>query len=370
MVIAMLDSVHSYRWLQQFENEEITFFLFPSSPMRKIHPGILKLAADNGRGAADFRILPLAQIIAIPLWFADKFLDNRIRSYLVRRWRRLNSIEVVHALELQNAGYILLRAFQRYEACDKPRLMVTNWGSDIFWFQEFPRHKRKLANLMRLVDDYACECERDVELARRLGFMGQVMPVIPNSGGFPPSVFLATPGNHRAVIAVKGYQGWVGRAVLALEAIEQISDEIRPFHVVVYSANWVTIRKARQVRKRTGLRITIFRKGALTHDEMLSLFSESLIYVGVSLSDGISTSLLEAMAMGAIPVQTSTACCDEWFDGSGVKVPDFAKSTIASAILQGLKLAKNPSNAEENRKIILARASEGAVRPQALEFYR
>lgn len=369
MVIAMLDSVHAYRWLKQFENEEIAFFLFPSSPMRKVHPGILKLAAGNGRRSADFRIFPLARIIALPLWFADKCLDNRIRSLLVRRWLRLNSIEVVHALELQNAGYILLRAFQRHGPSERPRLMVTNWGSDIFWFQKFPKHKRKLSELMGLVDDYACECERDVELARALGFRGRVMPVIPNSGGFPPSVFLATPGNPRSVIAIKGYQGWVGRAALALEAIELISDQIRPFHVVVYSANWVTHRKVRQVRKSTGLRITVYKKGALTHEEMLSLFKESLIYVGVSLSDGISTSLLEAMAMGAIPVQTSTACCNEWFDGSGVEIPDFAKSTIASAILEGLTLAQNPSLAEENRKVILERASEGAVRPQALKFY-
>jgi glycosyltransferase involved in cell wall biosynthesis len=34
--------------------------------------------------------------------------------------------------------------------------------------------------------------------------------------------------------------------------------------------------------------------------------------VGHSLSEGISTSMLEAMAMGAIPIQTCTSCADEW----------------------------------------------------------
>ena len=40
--------------------------------------------------------------------------------------------------------------------------------------------------------------------------------------------------------------------------------------------------------------------------------------IAVSVTDGISTSMLEAMAMGAFPIQSNTACADEWFtDGVG-----------------------------------------------------
>jgi len=35
-------------------------------------------------------------------------------------------------------------------------------------------------------------------------------------------------------------------------------------------------------------------------------------YLGFSRSDGISTSFLEALTYGAYPLQTSTACIDEW----------------------------------------------------------
>jgi glycosyltransferase involved in cell wall biosynthesis len=44
---------------------------------------------------------------------------------------------------------------------------------------------------------------------------------------------------------------------------------------------------------------------------MLKHFSEARIYIGISLSDGISTSLLEAMATGCYPIQTSTSCANE-----------------------------------------------------------
>ena len=46
--------------------------------------------------------------------------------------------------------------------------------------------------------------------------------------------------------------------------------------------------------------------------EMLQNFSEARIYIGISLSDGISTSLLEALAIGSYPIQTNTSCVDEW----------------------------------------------------------
>ena len=42
--------------------------------------------------------------------------------------------------------------------------------------------------------------------------------------------------------------------------------------------------------------------------------SRARIYVGLSKSDGISTSLLEAMAMGAFPIQTGTSCASEWIE--------------------------------------------------------
>ena len=54
----------------------------------------------------------------------------------------------------------------------------------------------------------------------------------------------------------------------------------------------------------TNLRISAVPSGNLGHEEVLKLLSESEIYIGHSLSDGISTSMLEAMAMGAVPIQT------------------------------------------------------------------
>ena len=364
----MFDSVHSARWLNQFHDQKIDFLLFPSSPHRKFHPELERLL--SGSGEATFRLVPLAHYFALPLWVLDKFANNFFRGSLLKAAIRSFQPSLVHSLELQNAGYVTLRALSTGKR-KSARLLVTNWGSDIFWFQRFPKHKAKLENLLQLADVYSAECERDVVLARNLGFTGHAMPVIPNAGGFSEADF-AIPRlapSERKTIALKGYHGWVGRAKVSLEAVREMSEELQGYKIIVYSANRSVLKLAKQVSKQTGLEIKAFGKGAMSHKQVLEMFARSKLYVGLSESDGISTSMLEAMAMGAIPVQTSTACCDEWFGDSGVAVHQITVPAVKDAIRQGLELAKDPANAEKNLKTIKKKASFETVKKLALNFY-
>ena len=366
LVICMFDSIHSARWLSQFQDQDIEFLLFPSSPHRRIHKNLKSLVAGNS--AASYKLFPLSRFFGLPLWFADKLVDNWFRSSLVKRAIKTFKPDFVHAMELQNAGYIAAKAMA---SKSNSKLIATNWGSDIFWFQQFPKHRDKLKHLLSVADYYSCECNRDVALAKSLGFQGQVMPVIPNAGGFSREVMDQQVPllRDRRVIAIKGYHGWVGRAKVALEAVEAIAGDLQAYRLVVYSANRGTIRLANQIARRTGLDITVFGKGKLSHNQVLELFASAKIYVGLSLSDGISTSLLESMAMGAIPVQTATACCDEWFSDSGVKVTEITVPKVQKAILAGLKLAENQSLSDKNREIIRTKANAEDVAKIAQGFY-
>jgi hypothetical protein len=103
---------------------------------------------------------------------------------------------------------------------------------------------------------------------------------------------------------------------------------------------------------------------------MLQLFAESKIYIGLSESDEIGTFLLESMGMGAIPVQTSTSCCDEWFQDSGVSVSEISKSAVAGAILQGLSLAGSQANSDKIREIIRQRGITQDLFAKAKTFYQ
>ena len=368
IVVCMFDSIHAYRWLNQFRHEDLVFHLVPSSPHRRLHPGMVELLREQG--TARYLAPYLGRLLGLPLWLLDKVFDNRLRGFLLRALVKRVRPVAVHTLEMQNAGYIALRAFQKKPRPDS-RLFVTNWGSDIFWFQRFESHRRRIANLLSIADIYSAECARDIELARSLGFVGTVKEVIPNAGGIPDHVLESPllPPNDREIILVKGYHGWVGRAILALKALEALHHEIQPFSVVVYSANLKTYLEAKRIAWRTGLTITVFRKNRLTHSELISLFKRSRVYIGLSLSDGISTSFLEALASGAIPVQTDTACIDEWTPSWVAKVEELTLTSVRTAVLDALEKASNFGYLEANRDLVARKGAASKVSLVSRTFY-
>lgn len=60
--------------------------------------------------------------------------------------------------------------------------------------------------------------------------------------------------------------------------------------------------------------------------------------MGMGISDGISTTLLEAMLVGTFPIQSSTACADEWIEHgrSGFIVSPHDTSEVAEALLRAV----------------------------------
>lgn len=373
LVIGMTDSIHLARWLGQFVNSGHDFYIFTSSPARRTRPELLALI-EQCSGKSTFRLVgPKAPISAF-FWLIDRLAKDRVRGYWLRKVIGKVQPEIVHCLEMQHAGYIYLASNLHHSADGGPepthKLMVTNWGSDIFWFRQFPLHAKKIGALLALAKTYSSECARDVHLAKEFGFVGEIRPVLPNSGGIPSEVVEATmtPPSDRDIIMIKGYHGWVGRGALAVSSLSRISAELEGCEIVVYSCNGRTIREARRIRRNTNLKIATYRKGKLSHKEMLDLFGRSKLHVGVSLSDAISTAVIESMATGAIPVQTSTACVDEWFTTTGVVIEEISEEAISDAILEGLQLAS--SNAWlTNKEIVLERASIEIVDRLNEDFY-
>lgn len=369
VAVGMMDSVHFARWLKIFAAEPLDFFIFPSTPNRSVHPMLKELL--ESQGPASYRTFSLGPKALLPLHIIDSVLGNAIRALLLRNLIKKNRPDFVHSLEIQHAGYITSRAF-RGLAGAKPIFILTNYGSDIFWFSRFRKHKKRIVTTLMQADRYSAECERDVRLAKSLGFAGETMPVFPNAGGFSEAQLagdLLEP-SRRNLILVKGYQGWVGRALFALKALALLSPYLQNYQIHVYSCNLSTIWSASRIRRKTGLNIVTYPKGALSHNEVLDKFSQALVYLGVSLSDGISTSLIEAMALGAIPVQTSTSCCDEWFGSSGVSIQNISVEEIATGILQAIDIARTTNSAQINRETVRAKASSESIHLRAALFYR
>jgi glycosyltransferase involved in cell wall biosynthesis len=371
IVICMLDSSHSARWLSQFKDQQVDFTLIPSTPNRKVHPTIRELVLKNSN-LATYSLSRTFRFLTIPIWALDLILGNRMRGYIVSYISKKYKSDYIHALELNHAGYIASKA-SNFGLAENTRIISTNWGSDIYWFQKYQRHQKQITELMKASNIYSAECHRDLALATKYGFEGKFLDVAPNAGGIPNEFLLRdqVPPSGRSIILVKGYETFVGRASIALAAISEISNELKDYEVIVYSANRKTIRSVRRIREDRNLNIRAIPKKRLTHSEMLNLFGKARAYVGVSLSDGISTSLLEAMAMGAFPIQTNTSCADEWIvDGITGELIEPNQEEVKNSLRQALNSDSLVDQASViNRQKIASECNEEQIKLKSLKFY-
>jgi glycosyltransferase involved in cell wall biosynthesis len=338
LIVAMADSVHTARWLRQFDDEEIEFVLFPSTPHRRIHP----LISDHGLKTVKSKITISKWMKrgGLPLGVLDLLLDNRIRARLLAKLITTFGPDLIHLMETQHSGYLTDRALSAIT--HKPRLLLSIWGSDLFWFQRFPKHQRKIRSVLKKVDLLVVECRRDQNLALDLGYQGKFVDVMPATGGLETSrlkqLALNNPPSQRKQIAVKGYSGFVGLGRDGLKVIVEIEDRIKDFSVMVYSAGLGTWWLSRRLRKSMGKRIIVARKHTLSNSEIEQMFLRSRVAIGLSLSDGLPATVKEAMCTGVFPVQTNTSCAGEWFDAdfSGLLVPPNDVSAAAKAVLRAI----------------------------------
>lgn len=122
------------------------------------------------------------------------------------------------------------------------------------------------------------------------------------------------PFADRDAITVKGYQGKWGKSWSALIAI-RMSLPLPAIKVVnVYSSGYLTWFFVKFLFLRSDLTCNVYLKGALSHEGVIALLGSSRLYIGNSRSDGLPSSLLEAMLTGAFPIQSSSACLDGWIE--------------------------------------------------------
>lgn len=367
LVIGMGDSVHLSRWLDQFRSEPHEFRVLSSSPHRRLHPTMRALLATQ-----KFSMPLISRYLSLPIWLLDRVLSKAILGLLIVVEVLRTKPDLIHVNEFQNAGYALLRARRFSRAVRRVKLLLTPYGSDIYWFRQFPNHLKKISELLQVADAMSCECHRDELLARELGFTGTFMPRVPAFG----ALAFSQPDPDRSArntIAVKGYQYELGRALNALRAIELAHENLRDFKIVVFSSNQVTIRAARELESKTGLSVTAYPKFALTNEQVQAILSKSVAYVGLSRSDGISASMIEAMANGAIPIQSDSSCGSEWLDdGVGGFLVHFDDVNLVAKRLVEITCDVDWQRraAQHNYESLVEKLNPSGMRRAALKAYR
>jgi len=384
LFVAMSESVHTARWISQVSNLGWEIHLFPSIDYGRINPSLENIHVYHTFYPSQNRNSKNVISHGFPVFnFLLSALGRRGIAHFFPNYRSkqlaniIDSIkpDIVHSLEMQNAGYLVLNAKNNYLKF-MPPWIVTNWGSDIFLFGRLNEHKQKIKDVLFHCNYYSCECIRDVYLAKDMGFNGVVLPVFPNTGGFDlaeASFFRnKTLPSKRRCIMLKGYQNWAGRALVGLRALERCVDILSGYEILLFSASTDVKLAAELFNEKNNISINILPNN-LNQNEILHYHSISRISIGLSISDAISTSLLEAIVMGSFPIQSFTACADEWVinEKSGLLVPPEDVDVIEKAIRVALNDDKLVDEAFEiNWQTAINRLDHENLKSQTISFYK
>jgi len=384
LFVAMPNSVHAARWVNQLRDEQWNIHLFPidESPLHSEFKNITVHPLFRHKG-----LNHNSNISQSGFWWPfergrtrfEKALENispkRVSrsARLVRKIRYLKP-DIVHCLEVQHAGYLTLEA-KNYLGKKFPTWIVSNWGSDIYLFGRISKHREKIKKVLSECDYYASECHRDMKLAWEYGFKGEVLPVLPNAGGYDLDLLRSfrQPGatSERRLILLKGYQGWAGRALVGLRALELSAKYLKGYKVVIYLAGEEVEIAAELVSSSIGVPVDIIPYSS--HEDILRLHGKARLSIGLSISDAISTSLLEAMIMGSFPIQSHTSCASEWVKNgeTGFLVHPEDPKEIANAIKKAITddFLVNQA-AAKNAKTAVERLDYWILKKKVVEIYR
>lgn len=245
---------------------------------------------------------------------------------------------IVHTLHTQQAAYPMIH-FKALLNETASLWMHSLWGSDLYFWGRYPRHKTLLKECLKGIDILLTEGKRDVVIARQFDFHGRIIDSMPAFGGFDLDeinrVKRVSP-SARKEISIKGYENTVGRFFVGLRALEKVRGLLDGYTINVFSPSEPSRYIAELFGIENNLKVHLVEH--VPHEHIWAMFARSRICLGVSLSDGLPASLVEGMSMGAFPVQTNTSIADEWLeDGvSGLLIPPNDPDVIAEALRKAL----------------------------------
>lgn len=374
LFVGMVESIHCSRWISQIVDEKgFEIYMYPSNLLVKPNPELpsIKIVQPFISKSSIGKLL-----LRIMVRFFQIDLKKFTAKGLGKAIRHLKP-DLIHSLETQQSGYLILDVKKNLIE-PFPRWWHTNWGSDVYLFGRLEEHKKKIEEVLRNCDYYSCESERDVKLGRAYGFEKTVMPVYPNAGGFDIEKLqlirnLSEKTSARKIIMLKGYQGWAGRCLVGIRALNRVKDLLDGYEILIYSnPNTEDVVIAARLLSLEAKIPVEFVPINSSHAHLLKLHSKARISIALSISDAISISALEAMSVGSFPIQSDTSTADEWFKHgkSGFLVP----AEDPEIIEQSLRLALTDDRlvdeaADINWKKIKVDADYGILKKKTITSY-
>nr|WP_315164875.1 glycosyltransferase family 4 protein [uncultured Flavobacterium sp.] len=233
----------------------------------------------------------------------QKYNERKIAAVFEKVLKEIQP-DIVHCFEMRLAGFPILEIMEQ-----RPNLkfIYSSWGSDIYFFKELGVQEEQFCRFLARVDYLITDCKRDYEIAKQNGFKNIYFGTYIGNGGLTIEEKNIQNINERNIFIVKGYEDGIGKALKVIEAIELLPLELfQELEIIIYSADVSVKEKVENSSFFKLLKVKIYSRGQfIANADLLENMGKSKIHIANSISDGMPNVLLEAMGMGAFPIQSN-----------------------------------------------------------------
>lgn len=334
-------SIHIRRWVRGVADRghDVDLITFRSERVEGVRQHVLHFEARSG-------------LLRLPA-------NVRTLRTLLRRL----SPDLVHGQPV--AGYGFWAAVAGYHP-----LVLSSWGSDLLIGFDRWETRRTVRYALRRADALICVADHLRARAVALGADPARCRVIPM--GVDLAALPAQAAQPRETIIVSTRALWpiydVGTLVRAMARVRGKTPSAR---AEVFGEG-----KDREALERLaadlGVHDGVTFRGHRDPVEVFAALGRASLYVSTAKSDGASVSLMEAMAMGTIPIATDIPANRDWIDPgtNGLLFPAGDDRALAEAILRSIRDDElRHRAAEANRAVISRRGDAAANLRTALEVY-
>lgn len=342
LIVGMSESPHLHTWIDGIADSEVTnkIWLFPSDlPLRKLKNSKIEVT--------EFPYLIFGFPTKLVFRILDIVTDHLWRSYFL--FHEINRIKPTHLHfhETQHSAYVYNAIANHPKNRFAGKIILSTWGSDLIAYEKIENHLPKIRQVMSWVGLLTAERSVDEQIALANGFTGRFLaPIYITIGNRNFNSVLKKP-SERSIVVVKGYQDAHGRALNALASIELLALqlELTNFSFKVFSASKSVKQKSKQMRKKLGIDIDVLPRMPKT--KLMEYFREARVYLGLALSDGLSTSMVEAMSNGAFPIQSKNSAA-----------PDFLVNEVTGGVV-------DPNDLQEISRLLRMALTDNELVDQA-----
>ncbi len=304
ILMVAIPNHHFFQWVNQLRNSGYTVYWFDiTSSNAKSHriKWVNQITNWKLKWRFPFRIKLKKRL---PKLYAliEKVNEKSLHSVFEQHVLKINP-DLVHCFEMKLSGLPILNVMEK----NNIPFIYSSWGSDMYYFKNMNIDVSQVKTFLKRTNYLITDCKRDYQLALKYGFNNSFLGVFPGNGGLELDASFISDDEQRNIILCKGYQYDVGEAIQIIKALELLDESLlESIQIVVYSADKEIETYVNQSNRLQKLNLTIFpRHQQVSNSELLKLMGKSVLHIGNNRSDGMPNTLLEAMGMGAFPIQSN-----------------------------------------------------------------